>query len=130
MESNNKLNLTFSDFLSFKPMAFAKTWLDEGLLKLKSVQVAIPVPNSSFCIAKEPKMVVKKDKGRIILKVEVDGEGDDRKAGQMLYFSMRPLGELAEFDQRNFDLIVKVNSKDTRPQLGKSVVKIVDEEAE
>ena len=130
MSTDNKVNLTFSDFISFKPMAFAKTAKVKERIVLESLQVAVPVPNRSFCIVGEPELKVRRPKRRIILKIKIDGRGDDRKAGQMLYFSLVPTEELIDIDQRDFDLVVKVYSEKDRPQLGKSMVKIIDEEEE
>ena len=130
MSSNNQINLSFTDFLSFKPLVFVKTIKGDSDPKMKFIQVAIPVPNSSFCIVGEPTILRDDDRKIVELTIIVDGEGKSEKSGQMLFFSLKPNLTLPKSDDSEYDLIVLVKLKDdTRPpEEGKSVLKTIDED--
>lgn len=130
MDSNNQFNLTFADFLSFKPLVYARTKKGSKDHELKFIQVSIPVPNGSFCIHGVPKLRLDKDNKEVILKVVVDGTGNGQRAGHMLHFSYRTRLVLPKKNEDEFELIVLVKRKDDDrpPQVGKSVLKTIDEE--
>ena len=130
MKVSKKFDLTLSGFKSFKPLAFAKTKKVGKKHELSFIQVAIPVPNSSFCIVSKPKIEVDKKSKKIQLTVVVDGKGNNEEAGQLLYFSFSDTIVLTKSNENDFDLEVIVNERgNTRPgKLGKSVIKTVDED--
>ena len=130
MDSNNQIDLTFTDFSNFKPLVFAKTKKRDSDHELRFVQVAIPVPNSSWAIFAEPIIEVDEPNKLVVLQVEVDGRGESNRAGHMLYFRMKPKLALPKTDVNDFELIVLVMEKsdDRPPVLGKSVLKTIDED--
>ena len=130
MKVSKKFDLTLSGFKSFKPLAFAKTKRVGKKHELRFIHVAIPVPNSSFCIVGKPKIAVDKTNKKIELTVVVDGKGKKGDAGQLLYFSYTDTIVLTKSNENDFDLEVIVNERgNTRPgKLGKSVIKTVDED--
>ena len=132
MNSNDLFNLTFSRFRKFKPLVFAKTKKKKSDHELKFVLVAIPVPNSSFCIVGSPKIERDDAKKKVRLNVVIKGHAPDdvKFAGSMLYFSYDEGLSLPKKDSEEYELIVTVELEgdDRPPKVGKSVLKTVDEE--
>ena len=130
---DDNFNLTLSGFKNFKPMVFVKTKHVPPKHTLKFIQGVIAVPNSSFCIKGRPTIEKDNDKKKIKLVIKVKGaleyEGQEKVAGQLLYFSYKKDIGLEKDNEDEFELIVRVKGDiDRGGTIGKSVLKTIDED--